>query len=139
MRRLKSGLILLPLLAIAAPSLAQDAPQTAQSGTPQRIRNVMLQAGEKCPEAQGNEIVVCGRIDPDEQFRIPKQFRDTPQVAGNQSWTNRAQAMMDANRAVLPNSCSPVGTGGQTGCNQQLIDQWFEWRRAQRAEAARVP
>ncbi|WP_294263719.1 hypothetical protein [uncultured Sphingomonas sp.] len=136
MRRLTLGLI---LLATAAPSLAQETPQGARSGTPQRIRNVMLKPGEKCPEAQGDEIVVCGRIDPEEQYRIPKEFRDAPVVAGNQSWTNRAQTMMDANRAGLPNSCSPVGTGGQTGCNQQMIDQWFEWRRAQRAEAAKVP
>ncbi len=136
MRRLTLGLI---LLATAAPSLAQEASQGARSGTPQRIRNIQLKQGEKCPVAQGDEIVVCGRIDPKEQYRIPKEFRDPPVVAGNQSWTNRAQTMMDANRAGLPNSCSPVGTGGQTGCNQQMIDQWFEWRRAQRAEAAKVP
>jgi hypothetical protein len=132
-------LIVLPFLAIAAPSMAQEAPQGARSGTPQRIRNVMLKEGEKCPPAQGDEIVVCGRIDPEEQYRIPKEFRDQPVVAGNQSWTNRAQTMMEVNRAGLPNSCSPVGTGGLTGCNQQMIDQWFEWRRAQRAEAAKVP
>lgn len=136
MRRTTLGLI---LLATAGPSFAQTAEQTGQTGTPQRIRNVMLKQGEKCPVAQGDEIVVCGKIDPEEQYRIPKEFRDQPQVAGNQSWTNRAQTMMEVNRAGLPNSCSPVGTGGQTGCNQQMIDQWFEWRRAQRAEAAKVP
>ncbi|PCD03182.1 hypothetical protein COC42_01810 [Sphingomonas spermidinifaciens] len=136
MRRLTLGLLLLPLLATPALSLAQEA---RQGGTPNRIRNIMLKQGEKCPEATGDEVVVCGRIDPEEQYRIPKEFRDQPVVAGNQSWTNRAQTMMEVNRAGLPNSCSPVGTGGQTGCNQQMIDQWFEWRRAQRAEAAKLP
>lgn len=132
--------LILSLLALAAaPAAAQDAKPGARSGTPQRIRNLMLREGEKCPEAQGDEIVVCGRLDPEEQYRIPKEFRDVPVVAGNQSWTNRAQTMMEVNRVGLPNSCSPVGTGGQTGCNQQLIDQWFEWRRAQRAEGAGVP
>ncbi|WP_315759939.1 hypothetical protein [Sphingomonas sp. Y38-1Y] len=138
--------VLLPLMLLAVPGQAQEPQaqpqareQTASRGTPQRIRNLMLRDGEKCPVAQGDEIVVCGRLDPDEQYRIPKEFREVPVVAGNQSWTNRAQTLMDVNRPGMPNSCSVVGTGGQTGCNQQLIDQWYAWKREQRSEAARVP
>ena len=132
-------LLILPLLAFAGPVAAQEAEQTASSNPPQRIRNVMLREGEKCPEANGDEIVVCGRLDPDEIYRIPEEFRQPRFDPANNAWTNRAQTIMDVNRAGLPNSCSPVGTGGQTGCNQQMLDQWWAWRREQQAEAARIP
>jgi hypothetical protein len=134
-------LAFLTLLALATPVAAQEATppaeiegqQASTSGVPRRIRNLMLREGEKCPKPQGDEVVVCGKLDPDEVYRIPKEYREQPVVAGNNAWTNRAQTMMEVNRAVLPNSCSAVGTGGQTGCNQQLIDQWYAWRREQRA------
>jgi hypothetical protein len=136
----------LSLLMLAAPVAAQDAPppaqveglETATQGVPRRIRNLTLREGEKCPKPEGDEIIVCGKLDPDEQYRIPKEYREQPVVVGNNAWTNRAQTMMEVNRATLPNSCSAVGTGGQTGCNQQLIDQWQAWRREQQA-AGRVP
>jgi hypothetical protein len=141
-------LLILSLIAVAAPAAAQqaesqpasqEATETASARPPQRIRNIMLKDGEKCPAAQGDEIVVCGRLDPDEMYRIPKQFREPPYTPANNAWVNRAQTIMDVNRVGMPNSCSPVGTGGQTGCSQMMIDNWYAARREQRSEAARVP
>lgn len=136
-------LAVLSLLLSATPAMAQETAtegsEVAATGTPQRIRNLMLREGEKCPEPQGDEIIVCGKLDPGEMYRIPKELREEPVVAGNNPWTNRVETMMEANRPGLPNSCSPVGTGGQTGCNQQLIDQWHAARRERRAEVWERP
>jgi hypothetical protein len=43
------------------------------------------------------------------------------------------------NRSGLPNSCSPVGSGGQTGCTRQMIQQWYQERLNAKAKASRVP
>jgi hypothetical protein len=122
----------------ASPALAQEGAKT--DAPPQRTRSVTVYGDEPCPKAEGEgEVVVCARRDESERFRIPKELRDPPsQEAAAQSWANRAQTMMDANSVGLPNSCSAVGTGGQTGCNQQLLRQWYLERKAQQ-EAQQFP
>ena len=113
---------------IALPSIA--AAQASQGSPPDRVRSVTLKAGEKCPPAVGNEVVVCQTLD--EPFRIPKEFRGNPEAPQNQSWANRAETVDTASReaAGLPDTCSPVGTGGQTGCTQQFMRQSANERRA---------
>ncbi|HWK36357.1 hypothetical protein [Sphingomonas sp.] len=97
---------------------------------PQRIRNIQLQGSESCPKAEADEIVVCGRAD-DEQFRIPKQFREAPkQDAPGTSWAVKVDRVMEDNQKVLPGSCSPIGSNGQTGCAQKAAEQWAAERRA---------
>ncbi len=137
------------VLAAAAASLlpaaatAQSQSQQAESGQPpQRIRQVTLTGDEKCPTAASDEIVVCSRIDPNEQYRVPKELRQAPEVpAQNQSWVNRAAAADQTGRIAggLPNTCSPVGAGGQTGCAIQAGRAWAaERRQMQRENAAPV-
>lgn len=125
-------IILLPSAALARPvqdsSTAQA--QAATGRAPSRIRNVQLTGNDKCPTAQGDEVVVCSRINPDEQYRIPKQLRNTAEPAAqNQSWINRTAVADEVGRVAggLPDTCSPVGTGGQSGCTQM-------WARAYAAE-----
>jgi hypothetical protein len=129
-------MILSALLLLAAP-----APQTqATTPPPQRIRNVQLQRGQACPPAQGDEIVICDTIE--EPYRIPKQFRDEdPVPAQRQSWTNTAAALDETSRRAggLPDTCSPIGTGGQSGCALQANRAWAAERRAQRRAAESVP
>jgi hypothetical protein len=119
------SLVLLALAIVSAP--AQEA---VQDTPPQRIRNVLVRPGEPCPQATSpNEVVVCAPADP-EQFRIPKQFREEPVIGGpNTAWNVRARQALDDNRRVLPGSCSPVGTGGQSGCPQQALEAWAAERR----------
>lgn len=120
------------LLPAAAP--AQQAPQ--------RIRNVQLTGSEPCPKAQGDEIVVCSRISPNEQFRIPKELRNTAEPAPqNQAWANRTVTAETTSRvaAGLPNTCSPVGTGGQSGCAQAYARAWAAERRAAEKNDSMIP
>jgi hypothetical protein len=130
-------LILAALIVI--PGIA--AAQTSEGGKPpQRIRSVSLKTGEKCPTAASDEIVVCSTLD--QPYRIPKTLRnDGPIKAKNQSWVNRTATMDQVGRQAggLPDTCSPVGTGGQSGCSLAANQAWAAERRAQRDANSTVP
>lgn len=109
---------------LVTPALAA-AQQEAQGGKPPaRIRSVTLTAGEKCPDPVGDELVVCQTLEQPE--RIPKSLRRTAPSAANSTWASRVATIEQAGRegGGVPNSCSPTGDAGQTGCTQKLIEQW---------------
>ncbi len=128
------------LLATPALASAQTAPAAQEQGQeqgsatgqpPQRIRSVTLGAGQKCPASSTGEIVVCSTLD--QPYRIPKELRDDgPIAAQNQSWVNRAATADEVGRVAggLPDTCSPVGTGGQSGCSQMRARAFAAERRA---------
>ncbi len=125
--------LLLLLVAIASPGLAQD-DDLAQSGTPPQRTSVLYTYGdEPCPEATGDEIVVCAQQPESDRYRVPKELReelkdDTP--VGGGSWASAVEGYDNIARATRPNSCSPVGSYGFTGCTSAMLRQWFEERRA---------
>ena len=116
--------LILVLAVIPGAAAAQEA---GTSQPPQRIRNVAIQRGEPCPKATGDEVVVCTTIV--EPYRIPGPLRRDEPSAANQSWVNRTAYADGVGRRAggLPDTCSPVGTGGQTGCA-------LTWNRAYGAE-----
>lgn len=123
----------------AAPAFAQD--QQAQTGhPPDRIRDVTVNRGQRCPPSTDQEVVVCHVLD--EPYRIPKALRDEgPIPAANQSWVNRAATIDQVSRTgggVLPDTCSAVGLAGQSGCALQSNQQWAAERRAADASSAAV-
>ncbi len=122
-----------------APTTTQA--ENAQVGqTPQRIRSVTLAAGQTCPKGQGDEIIVCQTLE--QPYRIPKSLRDDGPVApANQSWVNRAAALDNEGRVAggLPDTCSAVGTGGQSGCGVQRAKAYAAERRANAAGNTSVP
>ena len=124
-------------LAFAAPAMAQDAP----ADPPQRVRNATVYGEEACPKpTSDDEIVVCARLGENERDRIPKRFRNPPdKSSAGASWAMRADSAMEEARIGRPNSCSVVGTGGQTGCTQAMLRQWFAWRRDQQATQSQIP
>ncbi|MBB5708991.1 hypothetical protein [Sphingomonas xinjiangensis] len=130
---------LLIAMLMAAPVPVQDRGEAGQD-MPKRVRSVLLYGDEQCPKAASpDEVVVCAKGG-DSPYRIPKEFRDQPEEGpGGQAWTNRVETVEEVNRVGLPNSCSPVGTGGQTGCTRQWLRQWAQERLDQKAKAARVP
>ncbi|MES2338654.1 MAG: hypothetical protein V4537_11195 [Pseudomonadota bacterium] len=108
-----------------AAALAQD-----DSTPPSRIRSVLVQPGEKCPASTKDEVVVC-RAPERDQFRIPKALREEPKTtAESTSWAVKTDRVMQDNRRVLPGSCSPIGSNGQTGCAQQAAEAWAAEKRA---------
>jgi hypothetical protein len=135
----------LALLLAATPAFAQSqpgvpSPEAAQArgstGSPTtadvadlNVSQVVVFGDDPCPAPQNPEdIVVCARFQEDERFRIPENLRGDPNAPENQSWTNRAIELSYVGRTGI-GSCSPVGPGGWTGCNQQLINQAVAERR----------
>lgn len=111
---------------IAAPAFAQD-------GTPpKRIRSVEIRKGEPCPKASGDEVVVCRTLE--NPYRIPAELRNegAAQQPTNQSWVNRAATVDQVSRVAggLPDTCSVVGTGGQSGCALQAAQAYAADKRA---------
>ncbi|MHA6720271.1 hypothetical protein ACX40Y_12580 [Sphingomonas sp. RS6] len=125
---------------LATPAMAPPQDQDAAQGPPQRVRSILLYGDETCPKPTSpDEIVVCANAG-DSPYRIPKRFRDQPKEdAPSTSWTRRMEVVEQVNRAGLPNSCSPVGAGGQTGCTRQMIQQWYQEKLDKEAKNADVP
>jgi hypothetical protein len=95
-----------------APLLVPSAAQAqAQNGV------LVIYGQDKCPTNEdGEEIVICQRLDEAERFRIPQNLRETegrPQA--NESWAVRSQSALEAGQ-VGTGSCSTVGASGGTGC-----------------------
>jgi hypothetical protein len=118
---------------VATPALAQDDSLAQSAEPPQRTSVLYTYGDEPCPEPEGNEIVVCAQQPESERYRVPKELReelkdDAP--VGGGSWASRVEAYDDIARQTRPDSCSPVGSYGYTGCAALALRQWFEARRA---------
>lgn len=121
--------------AIAFLASLQIPPALAQP--PERESSVIVYGEDPCPRAEGDEVVVCARRPEEERYRIPRPIRERQPTEA--AWASRVEGLEEASRAMRPGSCSVVGSFGQSGCSQALIRQWFEERRARRAEDAGVP
>jgi hypothetical protein len=106
-------------LLFAMPAVAQSADE--------KVNQLIVYGDDACPPSTDNEITVCARKDESERYRIPETLRESisPQ---NDAWTNRviAYETIGANGAM---SCSPVGSGGFTGCVGKLIDTAYAERK----------
>jgi hypothetical protein len=100
------------------------------SEPPERISFLVTFGADRCPEAVGDEIVVCAARPESERYRVPESLRKTEEapVRGG-SWTSAVANLDGYARAVLPNSCSPNGSNGFTGCTQRALQVWFAERR----------
>ncbi|RYY41907.1 MAG: hypothetical protein EOP59_11235 [Sphingomonadales bacterium] len=120
-----AALAAVPLLMPAA-----QAQNAAQNGV------LVIYGDDKCPtNTDGEEIVVCQRLDEAERFRIPKNLRDvTGRPQANESWAVRQQDALTVGNTGT-GSCSTVGVGGGTGCFvQQATSAKRERRAAKKAE-----
>ena len=112
-------------LAIATPAGAQQPDSRRQS-------HVTVYGDDACPTSQGDDIVVCARRPEEERYRIPAPFREEGRRR-QESWSSHVAELEEVQRDTRPDSCSVVGSYGQSGCTQQLMRQW----RAERRERAR--
>ena len=108
---------------------------------PERVVTVTVFGNDPCPKATGDEIVVCPRLPESDRYRIPKRFRGkkASERAAASAWANRVETLESVSRAGTPNSCSPVGSGGFTGCYAKLLADARAERRQAKTEAADVP
>ena len=97
---------------------------------PQRTISLEVYGSDPCPVGEGDEIIVCARKPESERYRIPKPLREQKdRRPAEVSWGSRVAEMEEVNRPTMPNSCSVNGSGGQSGCHQQMLRQWFAERR----------
>lgn len=96
--------------------------QDANAGpSAEKIKQVIVYGNDPCPTSTGDEIVVCARQDEKDRYRIPKELRgqEAPGSTVNEAWTNRVRSIEYVGRSGTQ-SCSPVGSGGFTGCFSQI-------------------
>lgn len=105
----------------ASPASAQSESVPPSTGGGERVNQVIVYGDDPCPAAQGDEIVVCGRMTEDERYRIPEALRGNPNDPRRESWTARVQSVERIGRTGT-DSCSPTGLGGFTGCMNQMIN-----------------
>jgi hypothetical protein len=116
----------------------QAAPAFAQTPAPTRESTIIVYGDDACPQpANENEAVVCARRPEEERYRIPRQIRERQPT--ETSWASRVESLEDESRPMRPGSCSAVGSGGQSGCMNAMIRQWFAERAARRAQEATIP
>lgn len=130
-----SLLALAAALALAAPAFAQeagDAPPPSADGA-QKISVLVTFGDEPCPESTGDEIVVCAQKPESERYRVPRELREEAleKKANRGGAWGAAVEDYDQNVASVgrPNSCSPVGSYGATGCLARALRQWYAERR----------
>ncbi|PTQ13533.1 hypothetical protein CLG96_01065 [Sphingomonas oleivorans] len=128
------------LVLLAAPAPAQE-PDVVSAQPPERVRTLLVYGDDPCPQSTAEEIVVCARQPERERYRVPERFRDRPRgpAAVRESWANTVRELEYVGRAGTPNSCSVVGSGGQTGCLARFLTQARAEREAARREAADIP
>ena len=99
-------------------SLAGAAPALAQSEN-EKINQLIVYGNDPCPASTGDQITVCARKGESERYRIPEALREgrSPQ---NDAWNNKVLAYETVG-ATGTLSCSPVGSGGWSGCVNQMI------------------
>ncbi|WP_442679027.1 hypothetical protein ACSBM8_16210 [Sphingomonas sp. ASY06-1R] len=118
--------LFLSLLALAAaPAVTAAKPNAAPAGsTTERIATLVIFGDDPCPRSTADEVVVCARQPESERYRIPKQFRGRQyNAARDGSWAGTAKVLEYISREGLPDSCSPIGSNGQTGCFRKFLEQ----------------
>ena len=104
------------LFAIALAAAASATP-------PERVSTLLVFGNDPCPRSSGDEIVVCARQPESERYRIPKALRGKKyNAARDGSWAGTARVLEYVSRQGIPNSCSPLGSYGQTGCFQRFLE-----------------
>ena len=114
----------------APPAGPAAAPAAAPAARGQeRVNALIVYGNDPCPRGEGDDIVVCARKPESERYRIPQGLRIDPNDPASQSWANRATALEYVGRTGI-GSCSPVGSGGASGCFNKLVRE----ARAERAQ-----
>ncbi|WP_422794952.1 hypothetical protein [Sphingobium mellinum] len=116
------------------PSGTAAAPPAASDPEKRVIFNLMVYGDDPCPQAKGDEIIVCARRPESERYRIPKKLREKPAPSGGPGWGSQVATMEEVQRQNLPNSCSTIGSNGFTGCTAKMLEQWFAERRMQESK-----
>jgi hypothetical protein len=105
------------LIAGALAAIPMLMPAAAQAQNAAQNGVLIIYGNDKCPtNGNGEEIVVCKKLDERERYRIPSNLREQsgpPQKT--ESWAVRSQDAVTAG-GFGTGSCTTAGVGGTTGC-----------------------
>jgi hypothetical protein len=114
-------------LSLAGGSASAQGTSAAPAAEP-KISALVVYGDDPCPPSTDDTIVVCARKPDSERYRIPEALRGDPNDPKNQAWAERATALEYAGRSGI-GSCSPVGSGGASGCFNQIVREARAERR----------
>ena len=119
------------LMAIAAPAAAMAALANPASAQQSQQLEVIVYGDDPCPRSAEDEIVVCRRLNEEDRYRIPQEFRENPPETdpARQSWAARVQYLESKNVTGIP-QCSAVGPAAAEGCLQEEINRSTARREA---------
>ena len=139
MRRLilmAAFMVAVPASFAALPALAQTSlkPPASTDGTQPREKLVIVYGNDVCPKSESSdEIIVCSRRPDEERYRIPPAVRGDigkPGAKGRGALVGEAAG--GAGGSI--GSCSNIGPGGGTGCQQQIQDRYRAEKKAARGQ-----
>jgi len=100
---------------------------------------LLIYGNDKCPtNKDGEEIVVCQRLNESERYRVPKDLREGEVKPQRESWAVRQQDALTTG-ATGTGSCSAVGANGSTGCAVRQLTQARQERRKEKEAAQNLP
>ena len=109
------------------------APGPAPAAEPVRQIHITVYGEDSCPAARDEEeVVVCARRPEEERYRVPPALRERRDRPAETSWHARNEVLEEDARTMRPDSCSVVGSAGQSGCQAAFIRQWYAERRSRR-------
>ncbi|OQW76703.1 MAG: hypothetical protein BVN33_04890 [Proteobacteria bacterium ST_bin13] len=118
------------------PGPIKNAPANDVPDAPVNGITYLYTATQKCPtDSDGNEITVCIRANPGDQFRIPKDLRPNSLKPEYRAWALRGAETVAEVGAAGFNDCSASGASGASGCIGQAFDQARRENRERKAAA----
>ena len=109
-----------PLAVAALVAGLAAAPALAQTAANDRVNEIIVFGNDPCPRSTDDEVVVCKRVGEEERFRIPERLREGGTLQERTAWAKKVRSIERVGRTG-PQSCSPVGPAGYTGCMEQMI------------------
>jgi hypothetical protein len=113
---MKSSKLFVSALALFAATAPLPFEMPAMAQRSERVLTIF--GNDKCPESNGEEIVVCRHLPEAERYRIPEELRHTP-GRGDETWGDKAATLEYVGRSGVQ-SCTPSGSGGASGCFKEL-------------------
>ena len=96
------------------------APALAQTAANDRVNEIIVYGTDPCPRSTDDEVVVRKRVGEEERYRIPERLREGGTLQERTAWAKKVRSIERVGRTG-PQSCSPVGPAGYTGCMEQMI------------------
>lgn len=118
-------IVMIGLLAITL--ALQELPEVREPAAPESALHGPRAGPEPCPEAEGDEIVICAP-EVDSRYRIPKRLRGRAIInsRGDLSVIQERMRWVEGDPMDFMGYCTAVGPNGWQGC---MFEEWKDQRQ----------